>query len=108
MDSDCNKEGIKQVPDYESDAECCTDNEVSVPVARKKPKLCLDWKLVQKFDNSEQAKTSLNAEGTWSQHYCHQTEEGKKYTIGAISCNVVVHNAPQKCICYSKAPQIQC
>ncbi|KAL0902493.1 hypothetical protein ABMA27_000347 [Loxostege sticticalis] len=90
MDSDCNKEGIKQVPDYESDAECCSDNEVSVPVARKKPKLCLDWKLVQKFDNSEQAKTSLNAEGTWSQHYYsvfmfktnadHDHDEKKEFT----------------------------
>ncbi|XP_049880295.1 uncharacterized protein LOC126376791 [Pectinophora gossypiella] len=62
MDNNFIEEGIQLVPDYESDSECCTDSEESVLVAKKKPKLSFDWKLVQKFDNIEQAKTFVKAE----------------------------------------------
>ncbi|KAL4718266.1 hypothetical protein ACJJTC_013142 [Scirpophaga incertulas] len=69
MDNNFIEEGIQLVPDYESDSKCCTDSEESVLVAKKKPKLSLDWKLVQKFDNFEQAKTFVKAERTWSPSY---------------------------------------
>lgn len=92
MDNNCNEEGKQLVPDYKSDSECCTDSEESVLVAKKKPKLSLDWKLVQKFDNFEQAKTFVKAEGTWSKNYCHQTEEGKKTYY---RCNKLKRRGPQ-------------
>lgn len=78
------------VPDYDSDTENSSDSEELV--VKKKTKLCLDWNLVQKFDNWEQAETYVKTEGTWALHYCHETEDGnKKY----YRCNKLKRRGPQ-------------
>lgn len=61
-------------------------------VPKKKKKEDVKWSFVKKFDNRDKAEVAVKAEGTWSLHYQHQTEEGKmKY----YRCNIMKRRGPQ-------------
>lgn len=73
-------------------------------MAAKKKKDLLS--LVKKFDNRDEADVTMQTEGTWSLHYCHETDGKKKY----YTCNRLKRrdrNVPQKCTNYSKVLRIR-